>query len=232
MKRHLQTLASLITSHDFKGLLTHYKDSSESENMSQLAFLFQQAKKKPTYFEFLEQLATRLIPSKDFPLPLIERINNSDTLNFFTQALKESEAFNITDQNQRNVIHYLMSGDQSAAQHSCPPFNYLRSMMLFESNEALHDALCQRDRNQLTPIEVYLAKNVNLAPLVNHQFTAVLGLIEIQSKKQPIQSSNLKPILNAVKKLCTSQKITYDSELQRLQFIAAYYAVPIEGLCG
>ena len=42
MKLHMQTLASLITKNDIEGLLRHYQACDESENIVQLAFLFQQ----------------------------------------------------------------------------------------------------------------------------------------------------------------------------------------------
>lgn len=227
MKPHLQTLAKLLTQNDLKGLLKHYMDCDESENMSQLAFVFNQSQKNPPAFEFYQQLATKFLESKGLPDPLMERINNADTLSFFTPALQLNWHFNRTNQVKRNVLHYLLAG-KTATEH--PPFNYLRSMMLFESNESLHDALAQRDQHDLTPIEVYLSANQCLAPLPDHEFTALLGLIEIESKKQAVEPNNLKPIVNTVKRLCQNQSVVFNSDLHRLQFIAAYYNQPLGGI--
>ena len=156
MKPHMQTLITLLKKNDLKGLLKHYKASIETDNLAQLAFIFQQGQKNTAGFEFYQQLASKFIESKGLPTPLIAQMNNSDILSFFTPALKETDKatdpenpkdnFNKINQHQRNVLHYLFS-TQDAQQ---PPFNYLRSMMLFESNESLQQALCQRDNQNLT----------------------------------------------------------------------------------
>ena len=137
MKPHMQTLITLLKKNDLKGLLKHYKASIETDNLAQLAFIFQQGQKNTAGFEFYQQLASKFIESKGLPTPLIAQMNNSDILSFFTPALKETDKatdpenpkdnFNKINQHQRNVLHYLFS-TQDAQQ---PPFNYLRSIMLF-----------------------------------------------------------------------------------------------------
>ncbi len=225
MKQHIQTLISLLQKNDVKGLLQHYLASNESENLVQLAFVFQQGQKNLARFEFYQQLATEFIQSKGLPTVLIAQINSSDALNFFTPALQLGDNFNQTNQQQRNVLHALFAGKPSAQSDAQPqpPFNYLRSMMLFESNEALHDALCQRDSQSFTPIELYLFANQNLTTLPDHEFTALLAMIEIESKKHAIDSTNYLPIVNSVNQHCLSQSRQVDSELQRLLLIATYF---------
>lgn len=234
MKQHMQILINLLTKNDLKALLQHYQTSNESENITQLAFLFQQGQKNAPRFEFYQQLASQCIQSKGLPHTLIAQINNSDILSFFTPALQADDNFKKTNQQQRNVLHYLLIGHPSATSKTQPPFNYLRSMMLFESNETLHEALCQPDDQQLTPVEAYLFANQNLTALPDHEFTALLGLIEIQSKKQSkklskkqtVDDSNYEAVLKSVKQLCFDQSRPINNKLQRLLFIATYYSKP------
>jgi hypothetical protein len=221
MKQHLQILKLLLSKNDDSALLQHYLTSKESENVVQLAYLFQQGIKEVSTFYFYQQLATKFIESKSLPIALITRIKTNDTLSFFTSALQLEDNFKKTDPLQRNVLHYLFAGDQLATNEF--PFNYLRSMMLFGSNNTLRDALCQRDHQNLTPIEVYLLYNENLTTLPAHEFTALLALIEIESKQQAVDTTNYIPTLQAVGKLCRSQVQLISSELQRLILIAIYF---------
>lgn len=224
----MQTLVNLLSTNDDNALLQHYIASNESENVVQLAYLFQQGMSEVAKFDFYQQLATKLIESKGLPTKLIAQIKTSDTLSFFTLALQLQDNFNKTDQLQRNTLHYLLAGNQLAVKQ--PPFNYLRSMMLFGSNDTLRDALCQRDSQNLTPIEVYLLFNQNLAILPAHELTALLALIEIESKQQALDITNYSPIIQAAGKLCHSQIQGINSEVQRLQLIAIYFAKPIKDI--
>jgi len=228
MKQHMQTLIHLLTKNDDNALREHYLESSESENVVQLAYLFQQGRSDLSTFDFYQQLATQLIASKGLPTALIAKIQTSDTLSFFTAALQLKDNFTKKDHRQRNALHYLLAGNQSVT--SKPTFNYLRSMMLFESNETLRDALCQRDEQNLTPIEVYLSANQSLTALPPHELTALLALIEIQSKQQEVDASNYLLTIQAVGQLCRSQDKGINSDLQRLILIAIYFTKPIKDL--
>jgi len=224
----MQTLIQLLSKNDDNALLQHYLASEETENVVQLAYLFQQGMNDLAKFEFYQQLATRFIAEKKLPTALIAQIKTSDTLSFFTPALQLEDNFKEVNHLQRNALHYLLAGNKLLA--SKPPFNYLRSMMLFGSNETLRDALCQRDSQNLTPIEVYLLSNQNLASLPPHELTALLALIEIESKKQPIDIVNYKVITQAVSKLCRGQVQVINSELQRVMLIAIYFKKPIQNV--
>lgn len=228
MKLHMQTLISLLTKNDLEGLLKHYLACDEAENIVQLSFLFQQGQLRLSVFEFYQQIATKFIASKALPVALIARINSSDGLSFFTPALQLNNNFKLTNLQQRNVLHYLLAGDQSSHSNARPTFNYLRSMMLFESNDTLREALMQRDCQNFTPVEVYLFANKNLAVLPDHELTALLALIEIESKQQAFDETNYLPIIREVRKLCANQGQGMSSELQRLLLIATYYSKPIE----
>ncbi len=227
MQQHLQTLVSLLTKMDLKGVLQHYLDSSEAENIVQLGFMFKQGQIKLSSFDFYQQLTTSFIEKKGVPAALIPKIKTNGTLNFFTPALQIIDNFNKTDNQQRNVLHYLFTNNQLVIVNTPPPFNYLRSMMLFGSNKALCAALCQRDKQGLTPIEAYLFANENLAPLATHEFTALLALIEIESKQQKVELANYTRSVQAVNKLCRTQAQAANQELQRIMLIATYYTTDI-----
>ncbi len=226
MKQHMQTLIHLLSGNDDNALLQHYLSSEESENVVQLAHLFRQGMSSPSKFNFYQQLATKLIESKNLPIALIAQIKTNDTLSFFTPALQLEDNFKEIDLQQRNALHYLLADNKLSVNQ--PPFNYLRSMMLFGSNETLRDALCQRDCQNLTPIELYLLSNQDLTALPPHELTALLALIEIESKQQTVDETNYSPMIQAVSKLCVNQVKPVSSELQRLILIAIYYSKPIK----
>ena len=228
MKQHMQTLIHLLSKNDENALLEHYLAAEESENIVQLAYLFREGISDLSKFDVYQQLATKFIESKSLPTAIIAQIKTNDTLSFFTSALQLMDNFKKTDSLQRNALHYLCAGNQLVA--SKPPFNYLRSMMLFGSNETLRDALCQRDSRNLTPIEVYLFSNQNLTPLPPHELTALLALIEIESKQQAVDATNYRPTIEAVNALCGSQSQVITSDLQRLILIAIYFSKPIESI--
>jgi len=228
MKKHLQVLINLLTKNDLKALLQHYINSSETENIAQLGFMFQQGQIKLSNFDYYQQLATAFIENKGISIALISKIKTNDTLNFFTPALQIENNFSKTDQQQRNVLHYLFTNNELIATDTQPPFNYLRSMMLFGSNESLSNGLCQRDQQNLTPIEAYLFANKNLCPLANHEFTALLALIEIESKQQAVEQTNYSLLIQAVSKLCRGEAQLINHELQRIMLIATYYAASVK----
>lgn len=228
MQKHLQTLITLLTKMDLKALLQHYLDSSETENIVQLGFMFKQGQIKISNFDFYQELATSFIDSKGFPSALLCKIQTNSTLSFFTPALQIEDNFSKIDPQKRNVLHYLFTNNQLVAASNQPPFNYLRSMMLFGSNVALRDGLCQRDQQNLTPIEAYLFTNNNITALANHELTALLALIEIESKQQAVDQTNYPLFIQAVDKLCQSQALSANHELQRIMLIATYYSTPIK----
>jgi hypothetical protein len=228
MKPHMQTMIDLLTKNDFDNLLEHYSNSSDSENISQLAFLYLQGQKSLIKFGFYQQIATSFIEKKGLPLALISEFKSSDMLSFFTPILQLKENFNKTNQHQRNVLHYLLAGEKSHLTAIAPSFNYLRSMMLFERNDSLCNALCQRDSQNLTPVEVYLYANKNLSILATHELSALFALIEIEGKQQAIDETNYNLITQQVAKICRSQVQVINGDLQRLLLIATYYKKSIE----
>jgi hypothetical protein len=225
MKPHIQSLITLLSKKDFKSLLALYMKSTEDDNIDQLAFIYQQGQKSLAVFEFYQQVAIKFIQSKTLPNKLIAQINTSDALSFFTPALQLINNFNKINNQQRNVLHYLFS----STQHSLviPPFNYLRSMMLFESNEYLTQSLTQRDCKNLTPLEVYFFTNNNFNALANHELTALFALIEIETIQQSIDLNNLPLIITQLKVFMRQQNLAPTQQLQRILLVATYYSLPI-----
>lgn len=224
----MQTMIDLLTKNDFDALLIHYSRSSDAENISQLAFLYLQGQKSIIKFGFYQQIATKWIEKKGLPVALISEFKSGDMLSFFTPSLQLEDNFNKTNQHQRNVLHYLLAGDQSRVTNVEPSFNYLRSMMLFERNELLCNALCQRDSQNFTPVEVYLSTNKNLSSLPTHELSALFALIEIENKQQAIDDTNYKLITQHVAKICRSQVQSVSVESERLVLIATYYKKSIQ----
>jgi hypothetical protein len=212
---------------DLKALLEHYLDSSEAENIVQLGFMFKQGQIKSASFSFYQELATSFISNKAFPPALICKIKTNNTLIFFTPALQIKDNFNKADTLQRNVLHTLFTNNEVITPASQPPFNYLRSMMLFGSNVALRDSLCRRDQQNLTPIEAYLFINKNFNAVAPHEFTALLALIEIEGNQQVVVHDNYTLFIQTVGKLCQDQTLIANHELQRVILIATYYSISI-----
>jgi len=77
--------------------------------------------------------------------------------------------------------------------------------MLFEPNQFLCNALCQRDSQNITPVEVYLSTNKNLSPLPTHELSALFALIEIENKQQAIDDTNYKLITQHVTKYAVAK---------------------------
>ncbi len=228
MQKHLQTLVNLLTQMDLKALLKHYLDSSEVENIAQLGFMFKQGQIKSSNLDFYQELATSFISNKGLPSTLISKIKTSNTLSFFTPALQIENNFNKVDLHQSNVLHYLFTNNELITPESQPPFNYLRSMLLFGSNTSLQAGLCQRNPHNLTPVEAYLFTNKNLNPLAPHEFTAFLALIEIERNQQTIDQGNYLLFIQVVGKLCQDQALLANHELQRIILIATYYETPVK----
>ena len=102
--------------------------------------------------------------------------------------------------------------------------------MLFESNESLSKALCQQENNGFTPLEVYLSVNSDFSLLPGHEFTALIAMMEIQSKQQAPQTNNASRVGKAITMLAQKHGITLNPESQRLVLAAIYYGISVEDM--
>ena len=223
MQQHLQQFIKLITSNNLKGLLQFYVNSNEVENIEQLSFILQQAEIKPANYDYYQQLATGFIEVKGLSSSLISQITSNIALSFYTPGLQIKDNFKKIDNQHCNVLHYLFTHNKATPTNTPPPFNYVRSMMLFGSNTALCNALYQRNKQNLTPIEAYLFTHNNFAPLASHELAALLALIEIESNQQTIDIANYFLFIPTFKKLYGSQVKPLNKDEPRVILIATYY---------
>ncbi|CAH9067028.1 hypothetical protein PSECIP111951_04049 [Pseudoalteromonas holothuriae] len=192
----VQSFIDLIKHQDAQALATLYTKSSNNENIAQLKCLYQQAMGEQSRYQFFQDLVTSFFEKKPMPEALIIAISDIDKLTFFTPALSASEGFSLQNEQSNTLLHTLL-GHEKCIQ---PPFNYIRSLLLFERNESLAKALATRNKQQLLPMECYLAFNPCFEPLVDHELTAALALLEAQTKQVPSEISTLSLICNLLKK--------------------------------
>ena len=129
----------------------------------------------------MQNIATRILSSNTAPSPFINQLTNIDALSFFTPALKVNKGFLVQDTQGNNVLHNVFKH----ADATKLPFNYVRSLMLFESNDELAKALAQPNSHGLTPVACYIAYANKPSTPVKHEFSALLALMEIEQKQNP-----------------------------------------------
>lgn len=231
MKAHLQTLSDNVKQKQFKAIVDNYQQLSEYDRCDQLRYLFNSGQRSEKSFDFFQKIAAKLIEVNGLEANFICFIDNADALTFFTPGVKESEAFANTDHTERNLLHYLLSNPEQL-----PPFNYIRSLCLFESNEDLSQSLAQTDALGLTPIQLYLSQHSDLSPLPEHEFSALFALIEIE-KRQLAQveaqaqnnSEDVSELLfSAVQKLYRQQELAPSKDDHRLIVMASYLQLATE----
>ena len=223
----LQRFISHIKSQQVDKLPEFYIQLSESDCVIILKFCFEQAIKNQETYNFFQDLSKQLITTKkSLPEGLITGINTLERLAFFSNTLTEIEGYKQANKQGNTVIHGLCSN----AQQTQWPFNFLRSLMLFERNESLAYALGHKNRQNMRPIDCYLAFNHNLAQLPDHEFSALLALIEIQSKTSQQSEPGL---LHAICQFLVKEKINeqLDKAHQRVLLIASCFQTRVETVC-
>ncbi|WP_105167704.1 hypothetical protein [Pseudoalteromonas sp. T1lg23B] len=210
-------LVELIKHQDAQALIEFYQQSNSNDNIAQLKYLYQQAQSDQTLYQFFQDLVSTLFEKKPIPKLLIAGINDIDKLTFFTPALSASEGFNQQNEHGNTVLHTLLGRSQPIA----PPFNYVRSLMLFERNESLAKALACKNAQQLMPMDCYLAFNPCFDALPAHELTAALALLEAQVKQQPSQASTLLLICKHLKKSPNFSKL--DGNNHRILLLGAAF---------
>ncbi|CAM4249279.1 hypothetical protein [Pseudoalteromonas byunsanensis] len=196
-------LVELIKHQDAQALIEFYQQSNSNDNIAQLKYLYQQAQSDQALYLFFQDLVSTLFEKKPIPEPLIAGINDIDKLTFFTPALSACEGFDQQNEQGNTVLHALLGRLHPAP----PPFNYIRSLMLFERNESLAKALASKNNQQLMPMECYLAFNPCFDTLPAHELTAALALLEAQVKQQASQASTLMLICKHLKKSADFSKL-------------------------
>ncbi|MFC3032271.1 hypothetical protein ACFOEE_07060 [Pseudoalteromonas fenneropenaei] len=155
------------------------------------------------------------------PNELIAGINDESRLTFFTPVLLSKEAFAQVNHQGNTVLHILFASPLAAY----PPFNYVRSLLLFERNESLSKALAVRNQQQLTAIEMFFSHRKDLTALPNHELGALLALVEVERKLQITPLKANLPMI--VKHLRKQHKATWTGAEQCHIMLASYYQCPL-----
>ena len=153
-----------------------------------MLFLALQSRKNDDSTDYFQLLCTKFCADKTMPSALISHIKNIELLSFFTPLLQSQNNFALQDTKERNVLHYLFV---ARGEKNCVPFNYLRSLLLFERNLFLPKGLTQTESNNLTPIESYL--HLNIQGIV-FALIASLGASIMIVTNQAMSRKNISPI--------------------------------------
>jgi hypothetical protein len=151
------------------------------------------------------------------PIGVIAGINDPARFTFFTPALKQNNGFSQANAQGNTALHILFANPHN----SVPPFNYIRSLLLFESNEGLIHALKQRNNQQLTAIECYFAYNTHFNNLPAHELSALLALIEAQAQ--------LAAICKKLKASAHAHQLSENNH--RILLLASTYKVSVSAVC-
>ncbi|TQF71740.1 hypothetical protein [Pseudoalteromonas luteoviolacea] len=221
---HEQAIADFILairSKDLDKIRHAYAKHEDLAQAAQLKFCFETAQSQPSNYEHYQNIAAQCIAAHGLPTGVIAGLNNSERITFFMPALQASEAFAKTNHQGNTFLHALFANPEQPL----PPFNFIRSLLLFERNESLVKALRVRNQNNFTPIECYFIYNLNNSPLPEHELTALFALIEAQraDNSQP-DARNIHHVKSAL------EKLSCDKDSQTLLVIASYYQTPVESL--
>ena len=187
MDLSIQLLNARIAKHQLDELDNDFKQLSPAQQTLQLNHLFQSAERMSIKYDFMQNVATRILTTNPPPAPFINQLTTTDSLTFFTPALKANKGFLVQDMQGNNVLHSVFK--HANAQKL--PFNYVRSLMLFESNDELAKALAQTNARGLTPVACYIAYAKKPTTPVKHEFSALLALMEIEQKQTPTAKQQL-----------------------------------------
>jgi hypothetical protein len=193
MELCIQLLNARIAKHQFNEIENDFAKLTPVQQTQQLHHLFQSAQRMSIKYNFMQNVATRILSKNTPPGEFIEQFNNLEALSFFTPALKINKGFLAQDKNANNVLHTIFTHSRAEAL----PFNYVRSLMLFESNEDLLHALAQPNKQGLSPVGCYIAFANKPSIPVKHEFSALLALMEIEQKHSAPNKKSLITCINA-----------------------------------
>ncbi|ESP95412.1 MULTISPECIES: hypothetical protein [Pseudoalteromonas] len=221
-----QAIAELILairSKDLAKILSAYHQQNETGRAAQLKFCFETGESQVSSYANYQNIAAQCIAAHGLPTGIIAGLNNSDRINFFMPALQASGAFTHTNHQGNTFLHALFANEEQ----SPPPFNFIRSLLLFERNESLAKALQIRNQHGLTPLECYFIYNLADHKLPEHELTALFALIEAERTDNFIpQNANL----SHIKASLVKRNIALSQDSQVLLIIASYYQVDVSTL--
>ncbi|MBQ4832859.1 hypothetical protein J8L70_06365 [Pseudoalteromonas sp. MMG010] len=191
MDLSIQLLRARIAKQQLNELDNDFKNLTSQQQVLQLKYLFQSALRMDVKYQFMQNAATHILATNQLPAEFISQFTQLDELVFFTPALKVNKGFMTYNEQGNGLLHTLFSH----ADESTLPFNYIRSLMLFESNEDLLSALATPNAQGLTPVACYIAFANKTNIPIKHEFSALLALIEIEQKQNSQYKGNLLPFL-------------------------------------
>ena len=220
MSGHLNTFVSHLLTADMDVLKTFYKGSTKLEKFEQIRFLYLQSQKSEHEFANFQAIAAQLCAEDSLLPALLKLICTEHALTFFIPILQMKDNYKCTDHKQRTFLHYLFVTHKKAL---VPPFNYIRSLMLFETNETLIKALSIEDHAKMSAIETYLLINTNLEKLADHESTALLALIEFERTHRKTNPAHYPIIIKSIANMMSLQNRNDFSDSDRLLFTALYF---------
>ncbi|WP_046005719.1 hypothetical protein [Pseudoalteromonas rubra] len=212
------SMIQAIHSHDLARIKHCYEQATGSERTAQLRHCYEAADNHPANYEHYQNIVAHCVSQHGLPAGVIAGINTTERLDFFMPALQAANAFNVTNHQGNTFLHCLFVNPAN----SLPPFNYIRSLLLFERNESLGEALIVRNHQKLNALETYLSFNPHHHELPQHELTAWLALCEAQRKLNGVDSDNLAKVMAHVRGRAEST--------HRLTLIASYYQVSVSSL--
>jgi len=179
MEPCIKQLNERLQQHQLSALEHDYKALNAQQQSAVLEHLYLSALRMEVKYSFLQNVATRLLEKTSLPQPLIYNIKNLEALSFFTPGLKLNNNFSVQNEHRDNILHSIFS--QCTDENL--PFNYVRSLMLFESNENLLTALAQLNHQNLSPLGSFIAHHRYITMPAKHEFSALLALMEAEQKQ-------------------------------------------------
>lgn len=189
----------------------------ESKNQV-LAWLYQQGQ-NPEVYSDMQALSGLLITKDTLPKGFMSSLLDEDKLSFFFLALQQADLLSLQNHQGNTLMHLLFANPK----RDCPPFNFIRSLLLFERNELFAKTLVTVNQQNLTPIEAYLAHHPNLQPVPVYELGALLALMEAHKKQLNASQQTLPLIVKHLLK--THGKATLRSSTQRILLLSAFYGV-------
>ncbi|ALU42644.1 hypothetical protein [Pseudoalteromonas rubra] len=212
-----------IRSHNLERIKQCYEQATDTQRTAQLRHCFEAASSHTSNYEHYQNIAAHCISQNGLPAGVIAGINTTERVDFFMPALQAASAFNVTNHQGNTFLHCLFANPANPL----PPFNYIRSLLLFERNEPLAEALVIRNHQGFNALEVYLSFNPHHNALPQHELTAWLALCEALRTLNGVNNDNLTKVMAH---LNSPNMAGLTGNQHRLTLIASYYQVSVSSL--
>lgn len=193
MELCIQLLNARLAKYQLDELDNDFKQLTPAQQASQLMHLYQSAQRISVKYNFMQNVAIRILTNNPLPTSFISQLSTLDALSFFTPALKVNKGFLAQNEAGNTVLHTVFKHPDA----DNLPFNYVRSLMLFESNDDLLKALAQPNLQGLTPVACYIAYANKPTTPIKHEFSALLALMEMEQKQNAQAKQQLLNVLQS-----------------------------------